>query len=165
METTNQSLTKEELRQKLRAKIASARQPQQKAVTQKQYNNMMKTVKKEMNKFKQDDRVTDEMLLLYNKLNTEYKQVKVPSPSELLNNIELAKTKFKEYLKSLIEKCKEYNISQQKFEKDYLNSEYTRYMVIVVGLEIVPESLRSKINFNKDKDLPIQRVIDKLSTV
>jgi hypothetical protein len=164
MDPNNQPLTREELRQKLRAKIASARQPQQKAVTQKQYNKMMKTVKSEMKKLKQDDRVTDEMLLLYDKLNNEYKQVKVPSPSEILNNIDLAKTKFKEYLKSLIDKCKEYNISQQKFEKDYLNSEYTRYMVMVAGLEIVPESLRSRINFNKEQELPMQRVIDKIST-
>lgn len=155
-----QPLTREQIRQKLRNKIANARQP---LMTQKQYNKMVKKSKKEMKKLKKDSRITDEMLLLYDKLNNEFTLSKVPSPSEILNNVELAKKEFTEYLRTLISKCKELDISQQTFEKDYLNSEYTRYLVMVAGMDIVPESLRSRINFNREPELPQQRIIDRIT--
>ena len=94
MEVNN---NREELRRRLREKISNKRQPKQQ-VNQKTYNKMMEELATEMKKMNEDERITPKMLELYDKVSKKFDKIKVPSPLELLNNQELGKQKFKEYL-------------------------------------------------------------------
>jgi len=143
-----QQLSKAEIRMKLREKIKSFKnhQPANKqAINEKEYNKMMREAKLEMQKIQNDDRVTPRMIELYKKTCNEYKQVTIPTPIEMLNNVEEARLKLREYYSTLINSCKENNVSREKFISDYLNSTYTKYHIEVLGIECVPEKLRPDI--------------------
>ena len=63
-------LTKSEIRQKLRNKIASFKNHQpsnRQAITEKEYNKMMQKAKLEMQNLQKDERVTQRMIELYKK--------------------------------------------------------------------------------------------------
>lgn len=144
----NRQLTKAEIRQKLRNKIASFKNHQpanRQAITEKEYNKMMQKAKLEMRNLQKDERVTPRMIELYKKTCNEYKQVTIPNPLEMLNNQEESRTKLREYYGTLINNCKEMNVSREKFISDYLNSTYTKYHVEVLGIDCVPEKLRPDI--------------------
>jgi hypothetical protein len=139
-----------EARMKLRAKLNSFKNhmPSNKqAVTEKEYKKMMSEARKELRNLQEDPRVTPRMMELYQKVSQEYTQVKIPSPIELLNNQDDAKEKLREYFASLIEKCKQLNVTKEKFISDYLNSSYTEYYVTVLGSEVIPETLRKNVIF------------------
>lgn len=89
------------------------------------------------------DKITPKMNELYEKVCLDFKDsnISVPKPVELLNNPNMSKDKFKEYLENVIETCKRNAISRESFIKDYLNSSYTKYYIEVLGREIIPEKL------------------------
>jgi len=150
METNK--LTKEELRQRLRSKISTMRTCNNKVqVNQKQYNQIMKQMNEELVKMKEDERITEKMQQLYQEVKETYKSIKVPTPKELLENMDLAKEKFKEYLTSLIDDCKKNGITPDKF-KEHLNNKYTEYHIEVLGREIIPEKLLPLISIGKKYD-------------
>lgn len=141
-------LTRAEMKQKLRNKIASFKkhQPSNKqAITEKEYNKMMNEAKLEMQKLQQDERVTPKMMELYKKTCDEYKQVVIPTPVEMLNNQDEAILKLREYYSTLINSCKKNNVSRDKFISDYLNSTYTKYHVEVLGINCVPDKIRPDV--------------------
>lgn len=146
MEASQQTFTREELRQKLRNKIASKKQPKVQ-VNPNEYKQMMKQMKEELAKMNSDERISPKMMDMYNKVSMTFAEIKVPSPLELLNNQELGKHKFKEYLCNLIKSCAEKNISKDIFIKDYLNSDYTHYHIAVLGKDVIPEKLREDVFF------------------
>lgn len=138
---------REELLQRLRDKRAGLREPK-KQVSEKEYKKAMSTLNTELKKVNEDPRVTLNMKTLYQKAITTYDKIKIPSPIELLNNIDDAKRNYLNYINNLIEKCKKENISREQFVDNYLNSLYTQYYVEVLGLEVVPEKLRNLVKSN-----------------
>jgi hypothetical protein len=147
----NRQLSKAELKMKLRNKIASFKNHQpanRQAISEKEYNKMMREAKLEMQKLQKDDRVKPRMIELYKKTCNEFKNVTIPTPIEMLNNPEDARIKLREYYTMLINSCRENNISREKFISDYLNSVYTQYHVEVLGIECVPEKLRPDVLAN-----------------
>lgn len=99
----------------------------------------------ELKKINEDPRITPKMKELYELALKTYDKTKVPSPLEMLNNVEIAREKFKLYVDALIKVCKKNNITREVFINDYLNGIYTDYFVTVLGIEIVPENIRSYI--------------------
>jgi hypothetical protein len=93
------------------------------------------------------DKVTKRMSELYETVCLDFKEsnITIPKPIELLNNPNLSKEKFKEYLENIIEVCKTNNVSKESFVNDYLNSSYTKYHIEVLGRQIIPEKLSSLI--------------------
>jgi hypothetical protein len=150
-----------EARMKLREKLKGFKNhvpANKQMVTEKEYKKMMSEVRKELKNLQEDPRVTPRMMELYQKVSQEYTQVKIPSPVELLNNQEDAKEKLREYFASLIDKCKQMNITKEKFISDYLNSSYTEYYVNVLGSDVIPETLRANVIYcqnNSEKDIQI----------
>jgi hypothetical protein len=145
MELENKPLTKAELKLKMKNKMASFKNHQpsnRQPISEKDYNKMMNEARHEIQNLQKDDRVTPRMIELYKKTCNEYKQVTIPSPLEMLNNQEEARSKLREYYGTLINNCKEMNISREKFVSDYLNSSYTKYHIEVLGIDCVPEKLR-----------------------
>ena len=157
-------MNREELKQKLREKLhgfknkRTSNNSKDTTNTYEQTNNinnmpikqkkkLMADAKKEIAKLKEDTRITPHIKELYSSVVKEFNKIKIPSPIELLNNPELAKQKFKEYLVDLIESCKKNNIQKEIFIELYLNSTYTKYHVELLGREVVPEKLRDLLNF------------------
>lgn len=156
--------SREELRLRLKQKISGFRNQRvpssqidesvppnltkKKQVNQKQYNKLINEAKKELEKMNNDPRITPVMEELYEMSVKTYSKFTIPKPVELLNNVELATSKFKDYIVNLIDTCKKNNISKEVFIKDYLNSLYTDYHVAVLGKEIVPEKLRPLLKTN-----------------
>jgi len=151
-------LSKEDLRQKLRDKISGKRnqrmptsiadETKKVPMTQKKYNKLVAEATKELATLKEDGRVSPLMTEFYNLTCKKYDKIKIPTPSELLDNPELAKTKFKEYLVDLIDTCKQKNIPREMFIKEYLNSLYTEYHVCILGIDVVPEKLRENLDLS-----------------
>lgn len=141
---TSQNLTKEELRKRCREKRESLRMPRQQ-VSQKEHKKMIAMLGTELKKINEDPRITPKMKELYELALKTYDKTKVPSPLEMLNNVEIAREKFKLYVDALIKVCKKNNITREVFINDYLNGIYTDYFVTVLGIEIVPENIRSYI--------------------
>lgn len=108
---------------------------------------MVNEAKTEIQKLQNDDRVTLKMIELYKKTCDEYKKITIPTPLEMLNNSEETRLKLREYYIALIDSCKKNNISQEKFIYEYLNSIYTKYHIEVLGIECIPDKLRSDIVF------------------
>jgi hypothetical protein len=165
MNNQHSRLSKEELRQKLREKINGhkmQRMPsnqvdesiKKKPVNKKQYNKLVTEATKqlkemaELNKEVNDAKITPLMLGFYDLAVQTYDEIKVPSPSELLNNVEDAKKNFKEYLATLIDTCKKTNVPRDTFVRQFLNCLYTEYHVAVLGVEVVPEKLRSELKLS-----------------
>jgi len=150
--------SKEELRQKLRDKINGKRNQRlptgvaddnkKVPMTQKKYNKLLAEATKELTQLKTDDRVTPAMNELYENTCKTFSDIKVPTPSELLNNPELAKSKFKEYLVGLIDMCKQNNVPRETFISKYLNSLYTEYHVVTLGIDVVPEKLQKDLDLS-----------------
>jgi allophanate hydrolase subunit 1 len=148
---STQQLTREDIRMKLRSKLRGFKNHvpvNKQKVTQKEYDKLINDAKNELTKLQQDERITPEIMLLYKKVNDQFKNIEIPSPLQLLNGPEIGKQKFIEYLSKLIEMCKENNITRERFVKDFLNSDYTNYHIAVLGIEIVPEKLRSDIIYS-----------------
>jgi len=162
MNNSNSRLTKEELRQKLRDKINGRKMQRmpssqvddaikKKPVTKKQYNKLVSESSKEIKelaKLNEDSRVSPLMMGFYDLAVKTYNEIKIPSPIELINNVEDAKKNFKEYLVGLIDACKKSNVPRETFVSQYLNSLYTEYHVAVLGVEVVPEKLRSELKLS-----------------
>jgi len=158
-------MNREELRKKLQNKLKGMKNNRTSKVTDKEQvidnTNMLKNMpkskkdldnlKKEMNKMLNNTntvKVTDLMESYYDLTVKKYDKIKIPTPQELLMNVEVAKNNFKDYLNALIDNCKEKNISKEVFIKDYLNSLYTEYHVVVLTIDVVPEKLRSQLSLS-----------------
>lgn len=138
--------SRDELRARLRQKQEAARGGKNmnmnlNSMSKKQYNKLQKEVKQQIKQIKEDPRITDDMMLYHKKCLEELKDIEVPSPLELLNNEQLARGKFAQYLANLIKSCKEKNVPKEHFGS-IINSTYTQYHVKVFGIDIVPEKLR-----------------------
>ena len=125
-------MTKEELKKKLRDKIRNAKN-----------NRTAKAVKEhiEEKEFNSDSRITEEMKILFKSIKNDYPTLDIKSPSHLLNDITSATENFKAYIMQMLEIGKANNILPDEL-KYTLNNVYTKYMITVCGLEIVPEKLR-----------------------
>jgi hypothetical protein len=158
-------MNREELRKKLQNKLKGMKNNRTSKVTDKEQvidnTNMLKNMpkskkdldnlKKEMNKMLNNTntvKVTALMESYYDLTVKKYDKIKIPTPQELLMNVEVAKNNFKDYLNALIDNCKEKNISKEVFIKDYLNSLYTEYHVVVLTIDVVPEKLRSQLSLS-----------------
>lgn len=147
--TSEKKLTKQELRMKLRNKINSFKNHMpgnMQIVTEKEYKKIMQETRREMKKLQEDERVTPKMMVLYEMVKSEFTQVNIPTPVEMLNNPEETRQKLKEYFSTLIEQCKKNNVSRESFIENYLNSNYTKYHIEVLGIDIIPEKLRCNIS-------------------
>jgi hypothetical protein len=141
----NKILKREELKKKLYSKISTMKFKNNKiAVNPKQYGDIIKQVSTEIDKIKNDERITNRMSELYKMVKKEL-NIDIPSPKELLHNIDLAKEKFKEYLKYIILYCKTENIKENIFKK-YINSIYTKYYIEVLTIDVIPEKIRKFID-------------------
>jgi hypothetical protein len=158
-------MNREELRKKLQNKLKGMKNNRTSKVTDKEQvidnTNMLKNMpkskkdldnlKKEMNKMLNNTntvKVTALMESYYDLTVKKYDKIMIPTPQELLMNVEVAKNNFKDYLNALIDNCKEKNISKEVFIKDYLNSLYTEYHVVVLTIDVVPEKLRSQLSLS-----------------
>jgi len=140
IEDNNQDMLKKKLRDKIKTKRES-----RPSMNQKEYNKMMNTLRKEMNETMKDERITEEMRMLYKKVRDEMVDIEIPTPEEIMKNSEIATEKFKEYLRGIVSYCKKNNITKEEFIEIYLNSNYVKYNVAVLGLEIIPEQLRGLV--------------------
>lgn len=126
-------MTKEELRKKLRDKINNAKNNRTSRAVQE------KIQEKEFNT---DPRITEEMKTIYNKIKTEYPTLDIKPPNYLLNNVAGAIESFKMYIMHMLEVGKANNILPDELKYTLQNNVYTKYMITVCGIEIVPEKLR-----------------------
>ena len=133
-----------ELLQRLRNKRSDLRGPKTQ-VSEKEYKKAMSTLNSEFKKVNEDARITVQMKNLYQNCISTYSKITIPSPVELLNNVEIATKNYNDYISTLLATCKKNQVSKEKFVDDYLNSLYTQYYVTVLGLEVVPEKLREFI--------------------
>jgi len=103
-------------------------------------------VQKELNKLEHDKRVKPEMIMMYTTVKTQLPFAKIKNPSEILNDLNIAK---KEYYKYLINIIKDQTIDP--YPKYLLfNSDYTKYMTHMTGIPaIIPDSLLEQVNSNQ----------------
>lgn len=141
------SVSREELLNRLKEKRAGLRQPKIQ-VSEKDYKQAMSSLTNEMKKVNEDSRITLQMKDLYQKTIVAYDKIKIPSPVELLNNVDTATKQFEQHINGMLAKCKHDKVSKEKFVDEYLNSLYTQYYISVLGLNVVPEKLRNLIKTN-----------------
>lgn len=125
-------MTKEELRKKLRDKIRNAKN-----------TRISKSVREyiEEKELISDKRVSEEMNVLYKKIKSDYPSIDIKPPHYLLDNIQEATENFKKYISQMLELGKSNQIQPEEL-KYILNNIYTKYMVTVCGIQIVPEKLQ-----------------------
>ncbi len=138
-------LTTAECRAKLRQKLKNFKNHQpanRQPINEKEYNKMMREAKLKIQKLQNDERVTPKMIDLYKRTCNEFTGTTIPTPIEMLDNVDETRINLREYFQTLIENCKKNNVSREKFIADYLNSVYTKYHVEVLGIDVIPERLR-----------------------
>ena len=125
-------MNREELRQKLRNKINKSRN-ERKSKRGKDEN----IIKTEMN----DSRITEIMINSYNELRSNFPNLNIKTPSQLLDNLEETTNEFKLYIMEMLKLGKTNNIEPDQL-KNSLDNLYTRYIISVCGIQIVPEKLQ-----------------------
>ena len=108
----------------------------------KEYKIEKKKYEKEKKKLKNDDRVDDMMIYLYNIIKSEMPNSEIPTPDEILNNLEKYTSDFENYI--TIAKSKKEMITYI-----LLNNSYCSYMSFMTKIEVVlPEGLEERYNSN-----------------
>ena len=116
---------------------------------EKKYLSIKRDAKKnfesEKDELKSDERVDINMIKLYYKLKTDFPESKMPTPIDILNNLE----KYKEQIKSYIEVAE----TKNELEKYVLlKNNYCNYMSYMTKIEInISKDLEERYNTNNLK--------------
>jgi len=87
-----------------------------------------------------DLRITDNMILAYKLALTETKSVLIQNPHYILDHMDKMKRKFLEYLIDILENKQMCGIQK----KIMLDNEYTKYMSLMTGIEVlIPDELKN----------------------
>ena len=150
--TKNEEIAKQEKRKQLLKKLKEKRN-RKTPMTLKQHKRMLKKEKKVM---RDDERVTPEMIDLYNKLkNSMSSEVKFPNPVEIMNDKKTHMKNFIQYVQMSMAYMKDKpNKAQELFNNvfsnpersELFNNDYVKYISLINGFS--PKTLITSIAKN-----------------
>lgn len=130
---------REVLRQKLQQKIKAKRCN---IPSPKDINKLKKEYKKEVNGLKNDSRITEDMLSKYRSAITDFPDTKIGNPKQILDDPEKYKKEYGKYVFEIIKMAKEKKWGITTI-KTMLQNSYTSYITYVLGIDNLPEFIKT----------------------